>query len=1830
MLGDSDAKDDLLKSFRESSVPPITRRAFLQGSAAAMAAAAHSASVSAFAEGLPGAAAPAAQQAVYLPHFDENEQVLYQLLAPVDAAADAFHPSPLPLDGMRLVVTRATDFLHAELTFTGTSLHYGDGPHLRQTDPNVCAHVKIHLQGQHQQEEAYIEDASSGNPAAPAELTLSGETTFTCPLIIPEHGLPLTAGNLLAAINQAKSSCGAVSTSIELPYRTIIQTSEATTTYRNSEEFRDRPHQLWHLMLQPHIVRATSVKRKGNVVTIVLPSVDGWQQYQTIGILEPATLAGDFVLSDVDTKNLTITYKQAGADFSQNNVTLTLANRFLAVRALDFLPTVTAVAQTGNTVTLTFTDPPQVAVGALIYIDSVNTPCAVIAVDPSKRTLTYTLPAGAAAPTGSPTISLATTVPFTTDAGVIKTSQPTALRSGDTITFFNPVDNSTVDAKVDTPDQVDTAKSKVDKPDVVAKSFLTTLQAGSPKPPQSGHLVFSLSGMETQIKNKIYPVSARDRHNLVAQSTGGDVPMAVDQMVFSALGAWFSAQATFKPQSRYVCAPPAPGAPPCPPPWANSLEKYIYRMAQGRDYYVEVDDTGFLLPYGHEAVLIKITRRAFYSVTNPSTPPQNICFLRQQRFVVVRQKTRILRTVDGTGNGMPFQQVDILTKITPALYAAEKPDPKDIYDANRGDHDYFWPSITKGNLFSFDLAGYDGTEPRTAIPFSQPLLFISTEISNSTDCSAHYNTESLYKRWRQADFGGQTLHFAPSVRTGDTQLHAGPMSFLVSHLSTDPNAAPSDRQSNYVLPDEPQVMYRPILDWAAVDVPSLRVFTGNSAAISAGSMPPETTPIPADNTPPPLSFPSGYVKVTYDPLYIQSGFTQANVAEVYLRVDSPSTGSSLPSSAALSFPGQQGGGAATPTSPVKALSRSHGITNQDSKSATNTANGVTTTTYTADVTFDPKADFAGIDLEGFLQAKILGCISMSDIVGSIADIAGSLNMLPSMQLNQIYDTAEQVENIFQSLNNTLLQPLKDAISALQVATSDINQRIDTEAASLVTTIASFLMGISGLSATNAEVVPVLPVTPGAPGMAPVATARAGAAACAPPLAVFYKGVSDGMNTALNAIAAEVQAEIKASGIADIAAEDYEKLRIAADLSLNSALWPVIYQQYLQKPADGTILTLDTAARRLQKDILNNIGKLLSSEQRPLDQLLTAVTGFLALLNNILALKEKPADAVSDLRKQASLLVSTFTRSLRQMGLGLQNITLQKQVYTYYYNDLLPSGKTTTSGLHAQLQNSLDKLKADLKSTVHAHTDAFNAVWADIKSAHALKPTAPTTVDSLVSSFNTAIAQGADAAIDCLFLSDTVQQAIGDAQIAFVKASQVTDAQLAALNDTLSKIAGIEDQITGIINLLETPVSISGTYTLDSIPLQDGPADNPIFLAHNGDQKAVLRIDATVSASATPISPTSVTFDYSVKAGIYDFSLVLLPSASFITVSFSEFSYTASRSAGTKFTCKLASVQSVLLDEALGFIASLASAFGPLDDDDDGADDDGDEDEDSDSGGGKAGLSPILHLSGFGLTVGYELTVPPIQAGGFQLVNFGFSIALVISFANDPLKLQFYFASPDKHFLMSAGIFGGGGFLGLELRPNGVDDVRGAMEFGACAGLNLGVASGEVHIFGGVYFDFGDQQCVLTGYVRAGGSLRIIDLITMSLEFYLGITYEEDKISGATSVSGDCTITVSISILFFSADVSVDMHWQWAGNNVNSAHSTSASLQPALQQPAVAAAELLAVAAAPGTLIARASPPSPIAQDAATPQQKSNSAAKCNPRTEQWTSDWWEKYTKAFR
>ena len=129
------------------------------------------------------------------------------------------------------------------------------------------------------------------------------------------------------------------------------------------------------------------------------------------------------------------------------------------------------------------------------------------------------------------------------------------------------------------------------------------------------------------------------------------------------------------------------------------------------------------------------------------------------------------------------------------------------------------------------------------------------------------------------------------------------------------------------------------------------------------------------------------------------------------------------------------------------------------------------------------------------------------------------------------------------------------------------------------------------------------------------------------------------------------------------------------------------------------------------------------------------------------------------------------------------------------------------------------------------------------------------------------------------------------------------------------------------------------------------------------------------------------------------------------------------------------------------------------------------------------------------------------------------------------------------------IFGGGGFFHLQLDTAGMKELEAAFEFGVTAALDIGVASGSVHMMAGIYFslerrDPGNElAATLTGYLRMGGSLSVLGLITVSVEFNLSFTYAE-----AGKAYGRATLTVEVEIAFFSTSVELTVERTFGGES----------------------------------------------------------------------------------
>ncbi len=195
--------------------------------------------------------------------------------------------------------------------------------------------------------------------------------------------------------------------------------------------------------------------------------------------------------------------------------------------------------------------------------------------------------------------------------------------------------------------------------------------------------------------------------------------------------------------------------------------------------------------------------------------------------------------------------------------------------------------------------------------------------------------------------------------------------------------------------------------------------------------------------------------------------------------------------------------------------------------------------------------------------------------------------------------------------------------------------------------------------------------------------------------------------------------------------------------------------------------------------------------------------------------------------------------------------------------------------------------------------------------------------------------------------------------------------------------------------------------------------------------------------------------------------------------------------------------------------------------------------------GAFGDGPSIDLTPApGVHVGYGITLPPAGVGVFSLENIALSAGLDLPLLSGKPVIDIAFAERHNPFLLTVSLLGGGGFVHVQLDTEGMKLLEVAFEFGANASIDLGVASGGVHIMAGIYFamqtDAGTTKATLSGYLRMGGELSVLGLISVSLEFNLSFTYD------GKAATGEATLTVEVKVLFFSKSVSISVQKRFGG------------------------------------------------------------------------------------
>ena len=299
------------------------------------------------------------------------------------------------------------------------------------------------------------------------------------------------------------------------------------------------------------------------------------------------------------------------------------------------------------------------------------------------------------------------------------------------------------------------------------------------------------------------------------------------------------------------------------------------------------------------------------------------------------------------------------------------------------------------------------------------------------------------------------------------------------------------------------------------------------------------------------------------------------------------------------------------------------------------------------------------------------------------------------------------------------------------------------------------------------------------------------------------------------------------------------------------------------------------------------------------------------------------------------------------------------------------------------------------------------------------------------------------------------------------------------------------------------------------PLKDW---NDLFIAHNDSGPANFNITGTMTAHASGKGETQL----DISCTLTDFSIDLIGCIqSFIIIRFTKFQFISQGGKKADVNVDIAGIEFV---GVLAFVETLKDII-PL-----------------------KGFSdpPSLEVTSQGISAGYSLTLPTIAVGMFSLQNISLGATLTLPFISDSLSVRFNFCERESPFLLTVSLFGGGGFFAITLNPQGVQRLEAAFEFGASISVNFGVASGGVHVMAGIYFEMetSPKKAALTGYFRMGGEVDVLGIISVSIELYLGLTYE---FSSGKCV-GRATLTIEIEILFFSASVEISCEKKFAGSN----------------------------------------------------------------------------------
>ena len=310
----------------------------------------------------------------------------------------------------------------------------------------------------------------------------------------------------------------------------------------------------------------------------------------------------------------------------------------------------------------------------------------------------------------------------------------------------------------------------------------------------------------------------KDRHQIVHESSNFQIPRFVPppikayKLFLTTLGAWLDCELVVQRKKLETAGVLFGNGN------ALNLLKWRHIETMGREHYVEIVKAGNIMPFGHEAVLIKITERKPHGGTGAAA---NF----QRKLIVITEPVKEYNYHDSNGEFMnfSFSRVEIITTTSPLLDVAKKkiadslpsallqlipPKPGEMPPPS-GDLQFVIISNGEEVPFKIKAQDLDGN----TIDFTISLAFVSTDVLGSTA-----NVQALTDGYNSGfsintgtDFKGQKFTLAPQADNAtDTAYVAQKVSF---------------KTRAYINVNEPQG-FLPTLGEAEIIEPSYQRLTG--------------------------------------------------------------------------------------------------------------------------------------------------------------------------------------------------------------------------------------------------------------------------------------------------------------------------------------------------------------------------------------------------------------------------------------------------------------------------------------------------------------------------------------------------------------------------------------------------------------------------------------------------------------------------------------------------------------------------------------------------------------------------------------------------------------------------------------------------------------------------------------------------------------------------------------------------------------------------------------------------------------------------------------------